>query len=147
MFDLLEKPLVWISVKFPGLAQEAEGEGTATLVEHRIELCVEIVPRDEFRALFLNNLEAKGEPAAEIDVFKRVVSGWRKIVADRKPVPFTDDNIVRLLNVPGFATAFGTAYLQAWQGQVETREGNSDSLPAGGQADAQAGATAAAEKV
>jgi len=36
--------------------------------------------------------------------------------------------------VPGFADAFGNAYLKAWSGKAELREGNSAGSPANGPA-------------
>lgn len=131
-FDLLDRPLVWIPVTWPGLApSDVEGE-VAKVVEHRVDIQVEILPRDELERMFYPKGDA--EPVDDFDAFKRIAQGWRKLVAHGRPVEFTDDNIRLLLNVSGFPTALQTHYLKACAGKVETREGNSDASPSDGRA-------------
>lgn len=133
MFDLLDRPLVFIPVKWAGLKQGADGTAEAT--EHVIEVQVEIL---DLKAV--NDWLARGgktfdnpaeQEAHEIATFRVVAKNWRKIKND--PV-FTDENIGKLLIWPGFAGAFGEAYLEAWNARVETREGNSDGSLANGPA-------------
>lgn len=137
MFDLLQRNLVWIPVKWPGLKpSEIEGE-TAVEVEHSISLQVEILGRTEFAAWIAPPPPAKNAAAQsdrELQQFKTVVQDWRGVVDGAKSLPFADENICRLLQVPNFNTGFGDAYYKAWQGQAETRESNSESLPPVGQA-------------
>lgn len=127
MFDMLDRPKVWIPVYWPGLApSEKEGE-VAKTVEHRIDVLVEIVERKELIALFgLGEPEDgdKREKLSDFDLFKRVAHDWRKVVASGNPVPFADDNIQMMLRQNSFPTAFTTAYLSACAGVVEIREGN-----------------------
>ena len=137
-FDLLEKPLIYIPVKWPGL--KADDNGDAVAVEHTVDVQIELLDVDP-----LNDWIAAGgaladdaDAAARADharsTFKAVAKEWRGVVANGKSLPFTDGNIDKLLQVPGFADAFGNAYLKAWSGKAELREGNSAGSPANGPA-------------
>lgn len=141
MFDLTDRPLVWVPVKWPVLRpSEKEGE---TAVEHEvsIEIEVEIKDRDELVELTseMFGLDSSKEKeleglspeqiversrALEVTQFMTLVRDWRKFKAAGKPVEFTAENVRKLLSVPGFLTAFQTAYFNACAGKVETRKGN-----------------------
>jgi hypothetical protein len=133
MFDLLDKPLHWIPVRWDSLLPpEKEGE-LSRMGQHEIELRVEIVDRDEAKRLFPTLFGENGDNAPSgFDVFKQVVHDWRKLSANGQAVPLTDDNIRKLLNVPCFEAGFGVAYVTALAGQSETRSGNSAASPSGG---------------
>jgi len=137
MFDLLSRPLVFIPVKWPGIAEGENGE--AIEIEHEIDVQVEILDRVEFdKWIDLNRKDADTkdvDPAAELEIFKIVAKGWRRIKLNGSAVQFTDDNIARLLAFPGFVSAFGLEYMEVWAGRVKVREGNSDGSSANGQAD------------
>jgi len=138
MFDLLDRPLVWIPVKFRGLKQEDES-GLAVSVEYEVEVQVEIVDRDEFRRLFQPE---EGTPKLdEMAIATRVVHGWRKVRAGGRPLDFNSDNLAKMLRVPNFALALELAYLEAFQGKAKVREGNSEGSQPGGRADEQATGT------
>lgn len=136
MFELVDAPLVWMPVEWPGLVQ-GKDEAIAEAVTHRVELLVELVAKDEFRALFqLDDAgEMTGDAVDEDAVWTRLVRGWRKIVANGSPVPFTPDNGKRLMARPGFMIGFALAYFQAMGGRVKEREGNSENSQSGGRVD------------
>lgn len=135
-FDLLDRPLVFIPVRWSGL--KPADDGTAEVVEHLVEIQVDILDKDEIAEwLKLSNGTVDEDKQREhaLNVFRTVAKGWRKIKAKGRAVEFDDENIYRLLRWPGFDTAFSTAYWEAWQGRTETREKNSASSPADGRAD------------
>jgi hypothetical protein len=136
MFDLLSRPLVFIPVKWKGVAEGKEGE--AVPVEHAIDVQVEILDRVEFdKWIDMNRKDGDTpdvDPAGELAIFKTVAKGWRKIRMNGSTAQFTDDNIARMLRYPGFVGAFGEAYMETWAGRVAVREGNSDGSPANGPA-------------
>ncbi len=142
MFDLSAKPVVWIPIYWPGLVP-GDGEGeVAKMVEHRIDVQVEILDRDELETNFVFRAnddghliddndkvrtDAEGKPLtppSDYDAFKRVARDWRRVQNAGTSVPFTDDNIRLILKLPNFPTAFGAAYLKAVAGKVEIREKN-----------------------
>lgn len=130
MFDLADKPVVWIPVTWDVLFQpDGDGE-VAKTKQQSIDLLVEIVDRQELRKLF-SGMRPDDDTTVypdipEIERFTRIVSDWRKVVSNKKPLPFNPENAEKLLNVAGFNTAFVTAYMMALSGAVETREGNSE---------------------
>lgn len=130
MFDLVDRPSVWIAVKWPGLIRGPDEDGLAVSTEFEIEIEIDLVDRDEVAKLFVDGLDRD----AEVDLFKRVVHGWRKFKIAGKQAEFNDENIRKLLAVPMFATGFETSYLKAWQGKAETREKNSSRSPDNGRA-------------
>jgi len=133
MFDLLDRPLVFIPVKWPGLKQGPDGGAVST--EHVVEIQVEILDQTAVNAWLATGAVTHDDPEAqakhEIETFRVVAKNWRGL---RNAPVFDDDNIRRLLVWPGFADAFGNAYLNAWNAKVETREGNSAGSPANGPA-------------
>lgn len=163
MFDILDRPLHWIPVKWPGLSQGEDENALSTPVEHEIELRVELVDREEAKALFPvlfydgprpNEWDVEGiaeftakmdelrkSAPAELELFKRLVKGWRKIKAGGRVPDFNDDNIGLLLKVPLFAPSFTEAYLDALRGRTAVREKNSESSPNNGRADEARAAT------
>ncbi len=135
MFDLTDRPLHWIPVKWPGLAQDADESLTSQPVEHEIELRVELLDKEEAKDFFPAVFDLADRPIPEeADVFKRVVKAWRKVASAGRPVPMTDENIAVLLRVPMFGAAFTGAYISALGGQVEVREKNLKGSPSSGRA-------------
>lgn len=141
MFDLAERPLVWIPVKWGMLKPSEETDKTAVEHEVSIEIEVEVKDRDELIALTgeMFGLSGSDKPDdskktqaeiiaearnKEIEQFLALVNNWRKFNDGGKPVKFDAENVKRLLAVPGFLTGFQTAYLNACAGKSETREGN-----------------------
>lgn len=144
-FDLLDKPLIYIPVKWPGL--KANDNGDAVAVEHTVHVQVELLdvePLNDWLAAS-DKIAADADAAArrthDRETFKTVAKNWRGVSSNGKSVPFTDDNIDRMLQVPNFANGFGVAYRNAWSGQAELREGNSAGSPANGPADEPTDAT------
>ena len=137
MFDLLDRPLHWLPFKWPGLAPDPENENALSKpVEHEIELRVELVTKDELVELFPRMFGDEDKPVLpELEIFKRIVKGWRKIKHGGRVPEFSDENISLLLQAPMFSASFATTYVAAVGGKVDIREGNSDGSPSGGRAD------------
>jgi len=145
MFDLLDRPLVWIPVTWPALLLPENEADLATQGEYTIEVRVELVDAEDAIKLFPSLFEERDEKAAlEADkspevwafkAFKRVVKDWRKVSAHGKAVPLNDKNIRLLLRAPMFISGFAKAYMLALGGRTETREKNSDGSPNDGRAD------------
>lgn len=137
-FDLLDKPLIYIPVKWPGL--KADDNGDAVAVEHTVDVQVEMLDVDPLNEWVKSStaIAADADRDArrehERGSFKTLARNWRGVVAKGKALPFTDENIDKLLQVPGFVDAFGNAYITAWSGKAELREGNSVGSPANGPA-------------
>jgi len=148
MFDLLDRPLFYLPVKWPGVVPG--DDGGATLTEHMVEIQVELLDREEFNAWMIEgskdveDMTAEERQAHELTTIKGVAKGWRKIKANGRNPDFSDENIAKLLGFPGFVSAFGEAYMNAWNAKIEIRSGNSEGSPANGQADGPTGATSKA---
>lgn len=130
MFDLADKRLVWIPVRWKGV--KANGDGMAANTTHEIECQVELVDRERMDEIF--GTAAKPSTLSELEKFKAVVHDWRKVKAGKVSAPMTDENITAMLRVPMFAAGFDHSYLDAWTGQIEEREKNSDDSSDAGQA-------------
>ena len=138
MFDVADRPLVWIPVKW-GMLKPSEEAG-AVAVEHEVsvDLEVEIKDRDELVELTsemfgvedeeandkLNAAElAKKARDKEVSQFMSLVRNWRKFKNGGKDAEFTPENARKLLAVPGFLNGFQKAYFDACAGKAETRKG------------------------
>jgi hypothetical protein len=143
-YELLDRPLLWIPVAWAGLVA-GENDGIAQPVEHEIEVLVELVDKEQVRSVF--GLAEDGRTVAEerdeFVVVKTLCSGWRRITYRGSTLPFTDDNLRRVVYLPNFMGAFTLAYMSAVGGRVATRLGNSEGSQSGGRADE---ATAGTEK-
>lgn len=154
-FNLTAKRLVWIPVKFAGMA--SQGEAIAEPVEHEVELLVDLVDLDEFSRLFVSPYDDDGNPRPDAipeatperlaewekinDTTRAlsIVQDWRGVKDGARTIPFTEDGLRSLMVVPNFAVAlFLRAYPTAYAGMKETRLGNSESSPANGAASADA---------
>jgi hypothetical protein len=146
MFDLLDRPLVWIPVTWPALLSGENENDLAQPGEHTVELRVELVDAEEAIALFPPLFPQRDqEAAAKADdnpqlwafkTFKRVVKEWRKISAGGKASPpMNDKNIRLLLKAPMFIAGFASAYMTALGGRAEVREKNSVGSPSDGRAE------------
>jgi len=137
VFDLLDRPLIFIPVEWPGLIANDAGDAVPTT--HSLEVQIELLDRAEFTEWMKEGSTEADEELSQADkiarersTFRRVAKGWRKIKANGRVPEFSDENIERLLMFPGFNNAFGTAYIAAWSGKVATREGNSAGSPVNG---------------
>lgn len=139
MFDISEKRLAWIPVDFTML--KSDGDDLAVPVTYTIELQVDLVDKDEFKKIWVMP-DPEDEPEAfveftkmgELGRFKMLVHNWRGVVSGGRSVPFTDENIERMIAVPMFTQGFNIAYPNAWSGRAETRAKNSEDSPANGAA-------------
>jgi hypothetical protein len=134
MFDLADKRLVWIPIKWPGVKPGANEGDVAQNTTHQIECQVELVDADRLKELFPKgeNLGATSEKV--FDAFKALVHDWRGVKIGTTSAPMTDENIRKILRVPMFASGFEGSYVDAWTGQLEEREKNSGDSSADGQA-------------
>lgn len=131
-FDLAEKRLAWIPIRWGGI-QPGEGEGLATNTIHEIECQVELVTFARMREIFTPE---EGQPVlSDVEKFKAVVQDWRKVKMGSVSAPMVDENIDKLLQVPMFPAGFEKSYLDAWTGQLEEREKNSESSSSDGRAE------------
>jgi hypothetical protein len=145
-YDLLDAPLAYIAVRFAGIAIGEGGEAVAT--EHEVEIQIELLDRDEIVAWMKDavaDLQPEERAEHELKAFRQVAKGWRGVKGNGKVLPFDDVHIEKLLRKPNFVDAFGDAYMKAWQGKVEAREGNSEGSPENGQAGEPTAATPKAE--
>lgn len=132
MFRVGVKRSAWIAVKWPGLTPDG------ATVENEVELQVDLVERSTLQAQMI----AEGMGADALQFAKKITLDWRGVGdPDGARLAFTPENFDQLLEVPGFAIAFGNRYVQAWNGQSGMREKNSEPSPADGPA---VGAAAAA---
>lgn len=130
MFDLAEKRLVWIPVKWNGVKAGTDPDAIAENVVHEIQAQVELVDSDELKKIL--GEESKLE---NLERFKRLVHNWRGVKMGKADAPMTDENIQIMLRVPMFPVGFETSYLKAWGGLLEERTKNSNASSDAGQAD------------
>lgn len=132
MFDLAQKRLVWIPVSWPGVKPGADEGAVAENTTHVIECQVELVDAGELAKLFPKGERFEATSPKVFEAFKALVHNWRGVNLGTKSAPMTDEHIQAMLRVPMFAGGFESSYVDAWTGQIETREKNSgDSSDAG----------------
>lgn len=135
MFDLSDRPLVWIPVKWSVLRPGEGEDALAVEAEAKVELEIEILDREELVKLFAEEVGAEGEEPEvdgeklkgrdlELARFMKVVRDWRKVADRGEALQFNSENARRMLGIPGFTAAFETAFLAACVGKVEIRKGN-----------------------
>ena len=140
MFDLSEKRMVWIPVRWPGV-KVAEGDGVAENTEYEIECHVELLDKIRLREVFYPERPDDDDPdeeekaEREVAMFLAVVHDWRKVKNGEASAPFNEANARKILRVPMFASGFEDSYIAAWSGQLEIREKNSVGSSATGAAD------------
>lgn len=138
MFDLSDRPLVLIPVKWAVL-RPGRGKGaTAVPQDITIKVEVELKDRDELVELFPEYLdggwpivedEAPEETRArtlnlEVDRFMKLVQSWSGVVDNGSPVEISPEVVAAMMKRPGFSQAFDKAYFAACAGKLETRKGN-----------------------
>lgn len=161
MFDLLDKPLHWVTIKWPSLVAPEKQDDLSEAGENEVELRVELLDRDEagwrFPGLFGDDFEFENPPPTEyadkddpskwgptptgVESFLRIVKDWRKIKAAGKTVEFNEKNARLLLQSAMFPAAFSIQYVLALGGRGQEREKNSDGSPSVGRADENTEAT------
>lgn len=129
MFKIVSNRLVWIALKWPGVAEDG------STVQNEMRCQVELVDRSE--VMRQQEAEMTGE-AKTVDWALQRTKDWAMVGDERgNPLPFTPQSFRKFLECPGTALAWGSAYTKAWNGISEIREGNSESSPVDGQAGAQ----------
>lgn len=141
MFDLAEKRLAWIPIKWNGLRPGPDG--VAEPCDFEIQVLAEILDADDLLATFgtpsddhdekQKALVEQAQKLTNLERFKRVVSDWRNIIIHGKPAEFTDENIEKLLAKAMFGVGFDTSYLKAWSGHPELALKNSEGSSSSGQ--------------
>ena len=135
MFKIGSQRLTWIAVKWQGLHDDGSP------AENEIQCRVELVDLDELRdQIAVERASGQvGEMHDSLPFGLRCTKDWKEVGdADGNPLAYSTDKFEQLWNSPGFAGAWGNAYLAAWNGQSGIREKNFEASPADGQA---AGAT------
>lgn len=124
MFKLVKEPVAPWPVKWNGVSSAGE------VIEQSLTLEMVRIGREEFNRLFPT--DGAPPPLNDRAMFNRLVRGWSDVVdSGGRPLSFNDMNIEALLDVAGFAAAFGRAYLGYWLAIPEEREKNSGPSPAG----------------
>ncbi len=136
-YVMVKAPTCWRTVTWKGVAEDG------SIVENAIRIKFEIIGREDFLSMFgiiADRSSVEKVISADRQIFERVVRGWEGPADEQgSPVPFTEPYIGQMLDVPGFVEAVGAAYVLAWNGVEEEREGNSEASPGTG-----SGATPAA---
>ena len=124
MFKLVKEPVSLWPVKWNGVSDDGR------IIEHSLQLKLVRIGQKEFARLFPT--DGTPPPLEDRKMFGRLVRGWEGVVdADQQPLAMDDANINLLMDVPGFASAFGSAYIRFWLALPEVREKNSDTPSAG----------------
>lgn len=92
------------------------------------------MPESEFEALFAPIDAPRGDElkAHNRKMIDRIMRGWEDVVdAEKKPIPFSPENVDRLLDFPNIGLALTVAYVGFHRAQPEAREKNSGPSPAG----------------
>lgn len=137
MFDLSDRPLVFIPIKWAVLRPGEGDDALAVETEATIDVEVEIKDRDELLALFEDTFGTEpGVEGAKVGAerltgrdleakrFLAIVKRWRKVMNGGKPLELNEENVRKMLALPGFASAFENAYLAACAGKADIRKGN-----------------------
>lgn len=91
----------------------------------------------KFRRLSVEQSRNGADEPGDLGFIKWVATDWRKITDDAgRPAPFDDENLLEMVARPAFMVAVGEAFNAFLLALPETRLGNSDPSPAGGQAGA-----------
>jgi len=143
MFKLVDEQRAWWPVRWPGVAEDG------AIVQNEIELQFRLLDADQVAALEIEGIrvdqrvarlgmDAVGEdgsdrpeqPAAIVsgewaDFLLRFTVDWRKVAAaNGEPLPFSRDNLVRLVKVNGVFQAACQAFSVCVRGGAEIRKGN-----------------------
>lgn len=121
----------WWPVRFNGVSEDGE------VVVNEIKGRFRILDEDENHALEKDiaaaRIDGEGEDgklsSALAPIIERFLEDWQGVTEDDgtpegKAVPFTPDNLKRMLRVPNFAGGVATAYREARAGEPGRRQGN-----------------------
>jgi len=129
MYVVTDKRNAWMRVEWSTLAKD----GSQLTESFRMK--VELVPLEEFEEFLTIFAGQHDGGKGPLDFIARVASDWDEIVdEDKKPFPFTPENLGIVIRGPGFLTGWQLSYIRAWQGQPQEREKNSESSPPDGPA-------------
>jgi hypothetical protein len=137
MFRLVPDQSAWWPVVWPGVSEDGK------IVENRIELRYRLLDADQIidlqvegarvdqrvAALGAAMLSGDAEPATATEIWAgylgRIVIDWRGVgAANGEPLPFSAENLQRLLKVNGVFGAILRAFDACVAAREETRRGN-----------------------
>lgn len=138
MFDLSDRPLVWVPVKWSVLRPGRGAKATAIPTDVTIKVEVELLDREQL-AEFYPEIVGESLPVvedetpqeartrhmdAEVSRFMRVVNAWSGVKNGTADVELSEDVVRQMMLRPGFSIAFDKAFIAACAGKLETRRGN-----------------------
>ena len=137
MFKLVDESRAWWPVVWPGVTEDG------AVVENRIEMQFTLLDTDanleleaeaarldqqlKERRIELTLGSAEGPAPSQLcaDVLLRIARDWRNVgAANGEALPFTSENVARLMKVTGVLEACLRAYRDCLRGKSEIREGN-----------------------
>lgn len=128
MFRIGTGRTTWMAVAWTGLA--LDGAPVSNEVKCKVDLV------DRSRLMDQRSREA-ANVAEDLNFATEVTKDIEGVEnADGTRAEFSADLVAVLFDQPGFAVAWGQAYLKAWAGIPGLREGNLESSPDAGQPDA-----------
>ena len=123
MFKLVEERTAWWPMNWKGVAEDG------TIIENEIEMRFHVLGEAAFKALL-----DEAEENDDIAVLRRLVKDWRGIGDEEgTPLPFSDDNLLRFLDLPNTKMGLATAYYRLMAATPEEREKNSEPSRGAGQ--------------
>jgi hypothetical protein len=123
MFKLVEERTAWWPMSWKGVAEDG------AIIENEIEMRFHVLGEKAFKELL-----AQAEENDDIAVLRRLVKDWRGIGDEEgKPLPFSDENLLRFLDLPNTKMGLATAYYRLMAATPEEREKNLGKSPDAGQ--------------
>lgn len=130
-FKIVSQPKAWWPVIFKGVTEDG------TIVENTFDGRFRILDEDENLELereiakirAAEDAEAKSLSEVLAPLIMKFLEDWRGVTEDDGTdagvsLPFTPENLMRMLRVPNVSGAIATAYRAARAGEPETRKGN-----------------------
>lgn len=83
--------------------------------EHKITLEYKRIPASKIAEL------GQSEGISDIDYVKQIVVGWDLKDKDGEPLDFNDDNLTKLVNIPGAGAAIAQAFYESVTGAAKRK--------------------------
>ncbi len=130
-YKIVSQPRAWWPIRFNGVSEDGK------TIENVIEGRFIILDEDEFKQFeddmrpVLFGDDGASQKLSELlaPFILRILEDWKDVLEDDgteagKSLPFSADNLKRMLRVPNFATAVATACREVRTGEPERRKGN-----------------------
>lgn len=126
-YQIVTKPRAWWPIRFNGVTEDGE------VIVNEIQGRFTILDEDEFKQLEDDMMPVMtGEQGADealsallVPFVMRMLGDWKDVLdEDGSSLPFTAENLGRLLRVPNFASGVATAFREVRRGEPERRKGN-----------------------